>query len=156
MKCPFCNAEDTKVVDSRSFMEGCTIKRRRECTECGKRFTTFEKIDEDLAIYVVKKDNRRDRFDGDKLLRGLTIATVKRNISRETLELLVRDIEKTLQNQLRTEVTSTEIGEMVLERLKNLDQVAYVRFASVYKEFTDIDSFVELIETLNHAKDKNK
>ncbi|MDR1831700.1 MAG: transcriptional regulator NrdR [Fusobacteriaceae bacterium] len=146
MKCPNCGAEDTKVIDSRAFMEGFSIKRRRECVACGKRFTTYEKVDEDNAVYVVKKDKRRDKFDSGKILRGLMTATVKRNISRETLELLVNDVEKTIQNSLRTEISTKEVGEMVLERLKKLDLVAYVRFASVYKEFNDVQSFVEVIE----------
>ncbi|MDR3259835.1 MAG: transcriptional regulator NrdR [Fusobacteriaceae bacterium] len=148
MKCPYCEAEDTKVVDSRSFMEGYSIKRRRECISCGKRFTTFEKVDEDNSIYVVKKDKRRDKFDSEKILRGLVTATVKRNISRESLELLVNDIEKTIQNSLRTEIPTRELGEMVLERLKKIDLVAYVRFASVYKEFNDVQSFIEVIESM--------
>jgi transcriptional repressor NrdR len=148
MKCPYCGTEDTRVVDSRSFMEGYSIKRRRECIGCGKRFTTFEKVNEDNSIYVVKKDKRRDKFDSEKILRGLVTATVKRNISRESLELLVNDIEKTIQNSLKTEIPTSELGEMVLERLKKIDLVAYVRFASVYKEFNDVQSFIEVIESM--------
>jgi len=156
MKCPYCGVEDTKVIDSRAFMEGYSIKRRRECAACGKRFTTYEKVEEDSAIYVVKKDKRRDKFDSGKILRGLMTATVKRNISRETLELLVSDIEKTIQNSLRTEISTSEVGQMVLERLKKIDLVAYVRFASVYKEFNDVTSFVEVIENMERPDRKGK
>jgi len=152
MKCPYCDADDTKVIDSRAFMEGYSIKRRRECISCGKRFTTYEKVDEDNAIYVVKKDNRRDRFDSNKLLRGLMTATVKRNVSKEKLEMLVNDVEKTIQNSLKNEISTKELGEMVLERLKEMDQVAYVRFASVYKEFDDVKSFLEVVENMEKNK----
>ena len=150
MKCPFCNSEDTKVVDSRSFMDGYSIKRRRECIKCEKRFTTFEKVEE-TPLYIVKKDKRRDRFDRNKLMRGLVAATVKRNISRESLETFVLEIEKTIQNSLRGEITTQELGEMVMERLKSIDQVA---FASVYKEFNDIKSFIEIVENINKDNDK--
>ena len=153
MKCPFCNSEDTKVVDSRSFMAGYSIKRRRECIKCEKRFTTFEKVEE-TPLFIVKKDKRRDRFDRNKLMRGLVAATVKRNISRESLETFVLEIEKTIQNSLRGEITTQELGEMVMERLKSIDQVAYVRFASVYKEFNDIKSFIEIVEDINKDNDK--
>lgn len=108
MKCPFCNSEDTKVVDSRSFMDGYSIKRRRECIKCEKRFTTFEKVEE-TPLYIVKKDKRRDKFDRNKLMRGLVAATVKRNISRESLETFVLEIEKTIQNSLRGEITTQEL-----------------------------------------------
>ena len=153
MKCPFCNSEDTKVVDSRSFMDRYSIKRRRECIKCEKRFTTFEKVEE-TPLYIVKKDKRRDKFDRNKLMRGLVAATVKRNISRESLETFVLEIEKTIQNSLRWEITTQELGEMVMERLKSIDQVAYVRFASVYKEFNEIKSFIEIVENINKDNDK--
>ena len=153
MKCPFCNSEDTKVVDSRSSMDGYSIKRRRACIKCEKRFTTFEKVEE-TPLFIVKKDKRRDRFDRNKLMRGLVAATVKRNISRESLETFVLEIEKTIQNSLRGEITTQELGEMVMERLKSIDQVAYVRFASVYKEFNDIKSFIEIVEDINKDNDK--
>ena len=152
MKCPFCGTDDSKVIDSRSFLDGYSIKRRRECISCGKRCTTYEKVDEDNTIYVVKKDKRRDKFDSKKLLRGLMTATVKRNISKENLELLVSDIEKSIQNSLKIEISTKELGEMVLERLKEMDQVAYVRFASVYKEFDDITSFLEVVENMEKTK----
>ena len=134
-------------------MDGYSIKRRRECIKCEKRFTTFEKVEE-TPLYIVKKDKRRDRYDRNKLMRGLVAATVKRNISRESLETFVLEIEKTIQNSLRGEITTQELGEMVMERLKSIDQVAYVRFASVYKEFNDIKSFIEIVEDIN--KDNNK
>lgn len=146
MKCPFCNSEDTRVVDSRTALDG-SIKRRRECMTCQKRFTTYERFEEN-QIYVVKKDKRRVKYDREKLLRGLTFATVKRNISREQLDEIMSDIEKKIQNALSSEITSKELGEMVLERLKKVDQVAYVRFASVYKEFNDIKSFIEVVEEI--------
>lgn len=146
MKCPFCNSEDTKVVDSRTALDG-SIKRRRECINCQKRFTTYERFEEN-QIYVVKKDKRRVKYDREKLLRGLTFATVKRNISREQLDEIITEIEKKIQNSLSSEITSEDLGEMVLEKLKKLDQVAYVRFASVYKEFDDIKSFIETVETI--------
>lgn len=146
MKCPFCNSEDTKVVDSRTALDG-SIKRRRECISCQKRFTTYERFEEN-QIYVVKKDKRRVKYDREKLLRGLTFATVKRNISRDHLDEIITEIERKIQNSLSSEVTSKELGEMVLERLKKVDQVAYVRFASVYNEFDDIKSFIETVETI--------
>lgn len=155
MKCPFCNSEDTKVIDSRSFMDGYSIKRRRECIKCEKRFTTFEKVEE-TPLYVVKKDKRRDKFDRNKLMRGLIAATVKRNISRESLETFVLEIEKNIQNSLKAEITTKELGEMVMEKLKKIDQVAYVRFASVYKEFKDIKSFIEIVEDINKDNNKDK
>lgn len=151
MRCPFCNSEDTKVVDSRSFMDGFSIKRRRECINCEKRFTTYEKIEE-TPLYIVKKDNRREKFDRKKLLNGLIRATIKRNISREELETFVLEIEKYIQNSLKTEITSKELGEIVMERLLEIDEVAYVRFVSVYKEFDDIKSFIELVEKISNRK----
>lgn len=151
MRCPFCNSEDTKVVDSRSFMEGFSIKRRRECVKCEKRFTTYEKIEE-IPLYIVKKDNRREKFDRNKLLRGLIAATIKRNISREELETFVLEIEKGIQNSLRNEISSSELGEMVMEKLLEVDEVAYVRFVSVYKEFKDIESFIELVEKISKSR----
>ncbi len=155
MRCPFCGSEDTKVIDSRSFMEGFSIKRRRECIKCEKRFTTYEKIEE-IPLYVVKKDNRREKFDRNKLLRGLRNATIKRNISREDLETFVLEIEKSIQNSLRNEIPSKELGEMVMEKLLKVDEVAYVRFVSVYKEFKDIESFIELVEKIGKDRKENR
>lgn len=153
MRCPFCNHEDTKVLDSRSFMEGHSIKRRRECIKCEKRFTTYEKIEE-IPLYVVKKDKRREKFDKNKLLRGLTAATIKRNVSRESLELFVMEIEKNIQNSLKTEISTDELGQMVMEKLLSIDQVAYVRFASVYKDFKDIKSFIEIVENIKDNQEQ--
>lgn len=148
MRCPFCGSEDTKVVDSRSFMEGFSIKRRRECIQCEKRFTTYEKVEE-TPLYIVKKDKRRERIDRNKLLNGLIRATIKKNISREELDTFVLEIEKYIQNSLKNEITSQELGELVMERLLEMDEVAYVRFVSVYKEFNDIKSFIELVENIS-------
>ena len=147
MNCPFCNCQNTRVVDSRAYSEGHSIKRRRECPECGKRFTTYEKI-EPIPFYVVKKDNSREKFNKEKILRGLVRATVKRNISMEELETLVLDIEKNIQNSLRNEISTGELGELIMKKLKDLDEVAYVRFASVYKEFDDVKSFIKEIEEM--------
>ena len=147
MNCPFCNNSDTRVVDSRLFINGNSIKRRRECTACKKRFTTYEKVEE-RAIYVVKKDKSREKFDKEKLMRGLSIATIKRNISRDTLEEFVLEIERSLQNSLDSEISTSDLGEIVLKKLKELDEVAYVRFASVYRQFKDINTFMEEIKSL--------
>jgi len=146
MKCPFCSSEDTKVVDSRTTIDGST-KRRRECNKCLKRFSTYERFEES-TIYVVKKDNRRVKYEREKLLKGLTFATAKRNVSREELDKIITDIERSLQNSLISEISSKDLGEKVLEKLRELDQVAYVRFASVYKEFDDIKSFIEIVEEI--------
>ncbi|AVQ17527.1 transcriptional regulator NrdR [Fusobacterium gonidiaformans] len=151
MRCPFCGSEDTKVVDSRSYLEGNSIKRRRECVVCQRRFSTFERVEE-VPLYVIKKDQRRVPFNRDKVMRGLTFATVKRNIGREDLEKIVYEVEKNIQNTLKNEITTRDLGEMILEKLKKIDQVAYVRFASVYKEFDDVKSFVELIEEMEREK----
>ena len=155
MKCPFCSSEDTKVVDSRTMIDGST-KRRRECNNCLKRFSTYERFEES-QIYVVKKDNRRVKYDREKLLRGLTFATVKRNVSREELDKIISDIERSLQNSLVSEISSKELGEKVLEKLRVLDQVAYVRFASVYRQFKDLNTFVNELESiLKEKKDDDK
>lgn len=151
MRCPFCGSEDTKVVDSRSYLEGNSIKRRRECVICQRRFSTFERVEE-VPLYVIKKDQRRVPFNREKVMRGLTFATVKRNIGREDLEKIVYEVEKNIQNTLKNEITTRELGEMILEKLKKMDQVAYVRFASVYKEFDDVKSFLELIEEMEREK----
>jgi transcriptional repressor NrdR len=151
MKCPFCNFENTRVVDSRVYSEGHSIKRRRECPECGKRFTTYEKV-EPIPFYVVKKDNSREKFDKEKILRGLVRATVKRNISMEELETLVLNVEKSIQNSLKNEISTRELGELIMKKLKELDEVAYVRFASVYKEFDDVKSFIKEIEEMQKGE----
>lgn len=153
MKCPFCGNEDTKVVDSRGFLEGNSIKRRRECPNCEKRFTTYEKIEE-TPIYVIKKSGGREKFNREKILQGLSLAAVKRDISIESLENLVDEIEKIIQNNLNNEIKSRELGNLIMEKLLLLDEVAYVRFASVYKDFKDIKSFLELVEQVQRAVKK--
>ena len=142
MRCPFCYNMESKVVDSRPTDEGLTIRRRRECIKCGKRFTTYEKI-EQLPVFFVKKDGSRESFDRDKILRGLVKACEKRPVSLKELEALVQEIEKQIFNSLEQEITSQQIGQMVMERLKKLDEVAYVRFSSVYRQFKDINTFME-------------
>lgn len=148
MKCPACGYPESKVIDSRPIEEGNSIRRRRECLKCQKRFTTFETI-ESTQIIVIKKSGQKELFDRQKLLAGVLKATQKRPVDAVAL---VSDIESELQNALRVEVTSGEIGEMVMDRLKALDEVAYVRFASVYREFKDIDTFLEALNALKSPK----
>ena len=140
MKCPFCGYEESKVVDSRPTDEGERIRRRRECLKCQKRFTTYEVI-ESLPIIVVKKDNSREAFDRNKLINGMLRACEKRPISIDVIERATDEIEATLQNSLDREVTSETIGKLVMDKLKAVDEVAYVRFASVYRQFKDINTF---------------
>ncbi len=149
MKCPECGYEDSKVIDSRPA--GNKIRRRRECLSCKCRFTTYEMV-ETIPLMVVKKDNTIEPFDRDKLINRLARATVKRPVQIEDLEKMVEDIVQELKNQFRREVSSDEIGELVLRRLKDIDKVAYIRFASVYRDFNDIDSFVRMISELNEEK----
>lgn len=147
MKCPFCDSEDTKVIDSRAHSEGYSIKRRRKCYNCNKRFTTYEKIEE-VPFYIVKKDKTREKFNKEKVLKGLLRATVKRNISISQLEEMVVDIEKKLHNSLKDEISTEDLGEIIMEKLRKIDEVAYVRFASVYMNFKDIKSFIEIVEDI--------
>lgn len=149
MKCPECGYQDSKVIDSRPADN--KIRRRRECLSCKCRFTTYEMV-ETIPLMVVKKDNTIEPFDRDKLINRLARATVKRPVQIEDLEKMVEDIVQELKNQFRREVTSDEIGELVLRRLKDIDKVAYIRFASVYRDFNDIDSFVRIISELNDEK----
>lgn len=149
MKCPECGYEDSKVIDSRPADN--KIRRRRECLSCKCRFTTYEMV-ETIPLMVVKKDNTIEPFDRDKLINRLARPTVKRPVQIEDLEKMVEDIVQELKNQFRREVTSDEIGELVLRRLKDIDKVAYIRFASVYRDFNDIDSFVRIIFELNEEK----
>lgn len=149
MKCPFCGYEETKVIDSRLTEEGDAVRRRRECPSCSKRFTTYERNYE-IPITVVKKNDETQPFDRQKLLNGLVRASVKRGIPVHKLEEIVGDIEDELRNQYKYEVTSRKLGEMALKRLKELDKVAYVRFASVYKEFDDIKKFTEELAELEN------
>lgn len=146
MKCPFCGYEDTKVIDSRPC-EG-KKRRRRECAQCGKRFTTYE-IVERPTLMVCKKDGSFEPFDRAKLISGISSATKKRAVKPELIERIVDDIENTMANQMRTEITTAEIGDSVLAALKDIDLVAYVRFASVYKDFTDLTGFIGIITELN-------
>ncbi len=147
MKCPFCGFEESKVIDSRPTDEGQRIRRRRECLECGKRFTTYEVI-ESLPIIVIKKDKSRETFNRDKLMTGLLRACEKRPVSIDTLDNLITEIEIIIQNSLDREVSSEKIGELVMEKLKKIDEVAYVRFASVYRQFKDISTFMEELNNL--------
>ena len=147
MKCPYCAYLESKVVDSRPADEGTSIRRRRECLACHKRFTTYETV-ESLPLMVIKKDGSRQSFDRGKVLSGLIRACEKRPVSYQTLEGLVSEIEQALQNQMDREISSARIGELVMERLKKLDEVAYVRFASVYREFKDIDTFMAELNDL--------
>ena len=149
MKCPECGFEDSNVIDCRPADN--KIRRRRECLSCKCRFTTYEMV-ETIPLMVVKKDNTIEPFDRDKLINRLARATVKRPVQIEDLEKMVEDIVQELKNQFRREVTSDEIGELVLRRLKDIDKVAYIRFASVYRDFNDIDSFVRIISELNDEK----
>ena len=147
MKCPFCSNADTKVIDSRPTDEGQRIRRRRECLSCGKRFTTYEII-ESLPIIVIKKDKSRETFNRDKLMTGLLRACEKRPVSIDTLDNMIDEIETTLQNSLDREVSSEKIGQLVMEKLKKIDEVAYVRFASVYRQFKDINTFMRELNKL--------
>ena len=147
MKCPFCGDVDSKVIDSRSTEEGVSIRRRRECCKCGKRFTTYEKV-ENIPIMVIKKDKRREPFDSSKILRGLTRACEKRPISVDVIEDMAFKIETRIYNTLDREITSDQIGEMLLETLKDVDEVAFIRFASVYRDFKDIETFRDEINKI--------
>lgn len=152
MKCPYCNFSESKVIDSRPAEEGATIRRRRECLSCQKRFTTYE-IMERLPLLVVKKDGSRQSFDRMKMLNGIVKACEKRPVPMSTLEAVANEIEQELQNSLEREIQTQEIGELVMKALKQIDEVAYVRFASVYRQFKDINTFME--ELNNLLNDKN-
>ncbi|MBR5410784.1 MAG: transcriptional repressor NrdR [Clostridia bacterium] len=147
MKCPKCGYPESKVVDSRPTDDGQRIRRRRECMQCGQRFTTYESI-ETQPLVIIKRDRSRQVFDRNKLLSGMLRACEKRPVDLETLERAIDDIEAKLQNSLEREITSVEIGEMALEKLKDIDEIAYVRFASVYRDFKDIESFSEALTVL--------
>ena len=155
MKCPFCAAPDSRVVDSRTTDDGNSIRRRRECTVCGKRFTTYEAV-EKVPLMVIKNDGRRAVFDKEKLLKGIIRSCYKRDIPAEKIIKLADEIEKELRNMMRHEISSKTIGEVVMKYLKTFDKVTYIRFASVYRKFSDIDNFKQELENLNAAnKDKN-
>ncbi len=151
MKCPFCNHDDTRVIDSRSQEDNSVIRRRRLCDKCGKRFTTYERIDT-IPITVIKKNSTRELFDKTKLLNGIMKSCYKRPVSVHQIELLVEDIENAIIGSGEKEVDSQKIGDMVIERLKNLDEVSYVRFASVYRQFKDINTFYGELEKMMNEK----
>ena len=151
MKCPFCEAPDTKVIDSRPTEEGHAIRRRRECEKCGKRFTTYEKVEE-VFFMVVKRDGSRESFDRNKVLRGIQRSCEKRPVPVADMERMAMEIEQELQNSLEREVSTEAIGEKVMEKLKKADEVAYVRFASVYRQFKDINTFMSELNKLLSEK----
>lgn len=147
MRCPFCSFLETKVTDSRATDEGSTIRRRRECQQCGKRFTTYEMIEE-LPLMVIKKGGRRELFDRSKLVNGVLRACEKRPVPVDVIEDLISKVEREMRNTFDKEVTTERLGETVMHYLKDIDQVAYVRFASVYRQFADIDNFMHELEVL--------
>lgn len=147
MMCPFCYEAESKVIDSRSSEDGAVIRRRRECTACKKRFTTYERVEE-RPLLVVKKGGEREQFDRDKIINGITRACEKRPVSSEEIENIVNRIEADLRDLNDREISSRAIGEMVMDRLRELDDVAYVRFASVYRQFTDLNSFINTIDQM--------
>ena len=155
MKCMFCGCEDSKVIDSRSTDDGKSIRRRRECVECGRRFTTFETI-EIVPFLVVKRDGTRQSYDRSKLKNGILRSCEKRPISMLQIDMLVDDVEKNLYNSLDAEITSQQIGDMVMERLKDLDEVAYIRFAAVYRQFKDSATFFEEMSKIFNTSTKGK
>lgn len=147
MRCPFCGFEESKVIDSRPTDENERIRRRRECLQCSKRFTTYETI-EDVPIIVIKKDKSREVFDRNKILKGMLRACEKRSVTISELETAISEIEATLQSAIDREVTSVRIGELIMEKLKQIDEVAYIRFASVYKEFDSLEAFRDEISKM--------
>lgn len=153
MKCPYCAQMDSKVIDSRISEDGTSIRRRRECENCGKRYTTYEKI-EQTPVLVVKNNGNRQTFDRDKVKSGILKACEKRPVSATQIENIVSDIEKYIHNSFAQEITSKKIGELVMDALVKIDEVAYVRFASVHREFKDINTFLQAIETLVKKEDK--
>ena len=155
MKCPFCDHPDTKVIDSRPTEEGHAIRRRRGCDNCNRRFTTYEKVEEPILM-VVKKDARREEFDRSKVLNGIMKACQKRPVSLPQMEEMVNEVERQLVNSMEKEVDSNYIGELIMEQLKKVDEVAYVRFASVYRQFTDVNTFVKEMEKLIGKQDSKE
>jgi len=151
MKCPYCDYLESKVIDSRPIDDGASIRRRRECLKCEKRFTTYEQI-ESVPLVIIKKDGKRQVYNREKLLNGILRACEKTPVSFAQIENMVLEIESVLNNSLDREVTSTEIGELVMDKLKGINDIAYVRFASVYREFRDVKSFMEELSSLIHAK----
>ncbi|MFZ2256824.1 MAG: transcriptional regulator NrdR [Clostridiaceae bacterium] len=151
MRCPYCGFLESKVIDSRSNDDGSAIRRRRECLDCNRRYTTYEKV-ETLPILVIKKDESREPFEKSKIINGLLRAIQKRPVSMNQMEEIADDIERSISNRMVSEITSVEIGNMVMDRLKEVDEVAYVRFASVYRQFKDINSFFEEIKSLMNTE----
>ena len=151
MKCPFCYVPESKVIDSRPSDNGMSIRRRRECTSCGRKFTTYERV-EDISLIVIKKDGSRQAFDRSKVMNGIIRACEKRPVTVEQMEKAVNSIELKIHNKMKKEITSLEVGELVMEALKELDDVAYVRFASVYRQFKDINAFVDELQKLLDKK----
>ncbi|MBE5812601.1 MAG: transcriptional repressor NrdR [Clostridiales bacterium] len=147
MKCPYCYVPESKVIDSRPADNGMSIKRRRECPSCGRKFNTYEKV-EDIPLRVIKKDGSRQSFEKSKIMNGVTRACEKRPVTSEQIEKLVNEIEAQVYNKSNKEITTLEIGEMVMEGLKDLDDVAYVRFASVYRQFKDVNTFIDELQKL--------
>lgn len=153
MKCPFCNNIDTKVIDTRTMEDNSVIRRRRMCESCGERFTTYERLDT-IPLTVIKANDTREIFDRNKIFRGIMHSCNKRPVSVEQMEKIVKDIENAIHNSIKKEIESKEIGKMVMDKLKIIDEVAYVRFASVYRQFKDIDSFMdELAKMLKERED---
>ncbi|WP_432643049.1 transcriptional regulator NrdR [Acidaminococcus sp.] len=155
MKCPFCGCEDSRVIDSRSVEEGASIRRRRECPHCGRRFTTYEKY-EQIPLLVIKRDGRREMFDSKKILAGLLRAFEKRPFTYEQIQNLTNQIENEIRASGENEVKSTKIGEAVMAHLEKIDQIAYVRFASVYRQFADVNSFMQEIQNMLDKGKNNK
>ena len=155
MKCPFCGFANDKVVDSRESKEGASIRRRRECLKCEKRFTTYERIDE-IPYMVVKKDGRREKFERQKVLAGVLRACEKRPISMGRMEQIVNEVEQFVVDSAERERTATELGELIMDRLQHIDKVAYIRFASVYRDFQDVSEFHSELERLGSSKEEKK
>ncbi len=147
MKCQFCNSEDSRVVDSRPTEDGASIRRRRECTTCGRRFTTYEKV-ETIQLLVIKKDHTRELFDSNKIRSGIIHACHKRPVAAKDIDQIVASVEQFAYNSMQQEITTQQIGEMVMDALRRLDEVAYIRFASVYRQFTDIPTFMDELKRL--------
>ena len=155
MKCQFCNSEDSRVVDSRPTEDGASIRRRRECIACGKRLTTYEKV-ETIQLLVIKKDNTREVFDPQKIRTGIIHACHKRPVAASEIDNIVAEVEQFAYNSMKQEITTHQIGEMVMEKLRELDEVAYIRFASVYRQFTDIPTFMhEMSRMMRENRDGN-
>ena len=155
MKCPYCNHPDTRVIDSRPAEDGSAIRRRRSCDECGKRFTTYEKV-ETIPLIIIKKDNNREQYNRSKIERGIIRACYKRPVSAEAIQKAVERIEIKIFNLEAKEVSSTDVGEIVMDELKELDEVAYVRFASVYREFKDVNTFMDEIKKMMLDRSKGE